>query len=514
MSEGPAVTGLDGRARSVIIQLVNNRHDPVGPGWHSAVLGGGLSARTCCAPAARTAGGHWTFTLASLAALMLLGSAAARATAPGCDAYPSADSPALAAVGQFAIGRRIVGFDVPDVPDLARADPVTGNIPVRTRRIEMLVWYPAAASGCGEHTLIRRVLESHPWRPLPQPHTDIDVPSAAIDGAAARRGGRYPIVVLSHGMNGWAGALAYLGEHLASHGYVAVSIEHDDTVDPRVDPLRSAAVFRPRDQLAAIAALRTWSADPRHFLGGVLDTDRIAIVGYSMGGYGALNSGGAGFNAAAPVFQSLPKQALRGRTASDPDFRVDPGIRAIVAIAPWGGQPGVGAFDAASLSGMRTPLLFIAGDHDHISGYADGIGALFRATTGTERWMLVYENARHNVAGYPIPAFASSSYGLFRFFAESSWRSDRVVAINRHFVTAFLDLVLKDEEDRRVYLEPPVTRSSDGIWPTTDGRDPGERVADPAHEPGFWPGFQRLTALGLQLHHLRPKPPDSAPGDQ
>ena len=82
--------------------------------------------------------------------------------------------------------------------------------------------------------------------------------------------------------------------------------------------------------------------------------------------------------------------------------------------------------------------------------------------------------------------------------------SERVNAINAHFITAFLDRYVKGEEARRVYLDVPVVQSSDGVWP-----DAIEPKAYDAYSPGapavtVWKGFQRKHAEGLELLQAPP----------
>ena len=95
------------------------------------------------------------------------------------------------------------------------------------------------------------------------------------------------------------------------------------------------------------------------------------------------------------------------------------------------------------------PSLFIVGDQDDVSGYEQGVRKAFEGAVNSDRRMLVYENARHNVGGNPPPPEALGSFTTRAFFDEPVWRKDRIAAINQHFVTAFLDLYLKGDETRR-----------------------------------------------------------------
>jgi predicted dienelactone hydrolase len=392
--------------------------------------------------------------------------------ADACDAYASHDRPQLAAPGEFPVGRRTLTLE---------SAGGTGPSGATPRSLGLMLWYPASVVGCTGATPWRQTLERHAWRPFATPSVTFDVAAAATPDAPPAAGPPRPLVVLSHGLLGWGSAFTYLGEHLASRGYVVAAIDHGDERPGPADPLRSAMVHRPADQAAAIAALRRWNSDPDHVLHRRIDPERVALVGYSMGGYGALHTA----------------SAAGGRG----------GLRAVVAIAPWGGQSHVRAFDPAVLRGIAAPLLFIAGDHDDVSGFEDGVRTLAAGATGTERWLLTYQNARHNVGGYPLADFAVAAPVFRSFFVDPVWRIDRIQAVNRHFITAFLDLALRDDATRRGYLEPPVARSNDGRWPVADPFDLADPVADAATAPEFWPGFGRRSALGLELQHLERESP-------
>ncbi len=177
-------------------------------------------------------------------------------------------------------------------------------------------------------------------------------------------------------------------------------------------------------------------------------------------------------------------------------------IKAVVAIAPWGAQPPNNNWDAGGLAGIRIPTLFIAGDQDDVSGYEQGIKRAFDGAVHSERCLLVYENARHNVGGNPPPREALADFTTREFFEEPVWRKDRITAINQHFITAFLDLYLKGDESRRAYLRFAVEKSNDGKWPLLPGQSAGGKFSPGGQNEGFtyWKGFQRRWATGLQMH--------------
>jgi predicted dienelactone hydrolase len=195
----------------------------------------------------------------------------------------------------------------------------------------------------------------------------------------------------------------------------------------------------------------------------------------------------------------VPGGYFESRTAGSPEYEksLRKEVKAIVAIAPWGGQPPFSAWQADSLAKIRTPVLMIAGDQDDVSDFANGIKPAFEKMTGADRCMLVYENARHNVGGNPPAPEALGSFTTREFFDEPVWRKDRITAINQHFITAFLDRHLKNDATRDSYLQLATEKSNDGAWPLKQGESVGAKFSDGAT---YWKGFQRRWALGLEMH--------------
>jgi hypothetical protein len=178
-------------------------------------------------------------------------------------------------------------------------------------------------------------------------------------------------------------------------------------------------------------------------------------------------------------------------------------VKAVVAIAPWGGQPPYNSWEAEALAAIHIPMLVVAGDQDDISDYAKGIKPAFEKATYSDRCMLVYENARHNVGGDPAPPEALPNFVTREFFEEPAWRKDRITAINQHFITAFLDLTLKGDESRREYLHVTPELSNEGKWPLQQGQSVGGKFSDGT---AYWKGFQRRWAVGLEMHCMPAAP--------
>lgn len=82
------------------------------------------------------------------------------------------------------------------------------------------------------------------------------------------------------------------------------------------------------------------------------------------------------------------------------------------------------------------------------------------------------------------------------------WRQERINQINQHFITAFLDLALKGDTEKRSYLVVPTMVATDGKWPVTFGAQDGGAVAGDG-QPKYWREFQRRWANGLERHHKK-----------
>ncbi len=420
-------------------------------------------------------------------------------TAETAFSVPPSDAPELAPRGSYSVGVRTLALTHRDQIDILHFDGKAGTAPKYDRPLALEVWYPATIpAGQTEATSYSMFVPSAGGK-----QTSIVIAGKALRDATPMAGNRYPLVIVSHGYPGSRFFLTYLTENLASKGYVVAAIDHTDSVLGNVQPFPSTLLNRSADQLFTVETLHQLAASPGHFLTGLIDPDKTAIIGYSMGGYGALISAGAGLSAASPLTKVVPGHYLDAWTANNAVYKAldRKSIRCIVAIAPWGEQLPYKAWDAEGLAGISVPSLFIGGDQDDVADYANGIKPAFEAAIHSERYLLTYQNARHNTGGNPSPSGMRLDYGQTQFFDEPVWRKDRIDAINQHFTTAFLDLVLKGDTAKRRFLDLPVRDANEGKWKQPEGtRDTGQfSTGHDAEGNPFWTGFQRRWALGLSM---------------
>jgi predicted dienelactone hydrolase len=393
------------------------------------------------------------------------------------------DAPALAAYGAFKVGVTTLTFVNEDQIDLVNT-PAEGDVPIYDRPLTVEVWYPAASdttSGSSFEVILR------------DGESTATLTGQAARDAQPRTTGTFPLVIVSHGYPGNRFLMSPLAENLASKGYVVASIDHRDSTYDDQTAFGSTLVNRPWDQRFVLDQMTDLDSD----LGAIIEDDNAAIIGYSMGGYGALIYAGAGVTEASTQYSWGAPQGLldRNRMGSQSHRELeDDRVKAFVAFGPWGNNTGF--WDADGLAGVDKPLMLIAGSVDSVSVY-EAMRGIFEGTLNTTRHLLTFQNANHN-AGAPMPA-PVESYALpavngwfpFEHYADPVWDNTRMNNISQHFITAYLDLHLKGDAAKADYLDL-VPSGAEAVWSLDDAGQPTETHT-------YWEGFREQSAVGLRF---------------
>lgn len=217
-----------------------------------------------------------------------------------------------------------------------------------SRPLNGVVWYPAASGAALSH------VQSNPvWAGE----------DAAVNADVAE--GRFPLVVLSHGMYGNYRNQNWLASELAASGYIVVAIDHPGTSTFLRDPDQARKLWdRPQDISRAITYMTQ-----AHDLARQIDPDRIYMAGHSLGGWTAIMLAGGRFDAEG--FDDHCQGNMRGIACdaldrwnvakSKEDRRIiaqdysDDRIKAFAVLDLGGTQ----SFDAASLGAIEAPMLVI-----------------------------------------------------------------------------------------------------------------------------------------------------------
>lgn len=404
------------------------------------------------------------------------------------------DAPELAAYGAAKVGVRTVEMVNPGQIDILAIDPAQPRLdplPTYDRALTVEVWYPAAADATGD-TVLKAFLRDG--------KTEIDLHGQAMRGAAPAADGPYPLILISHGYPGNRFLMSHLGENLASKGYVVASIDHRDSTYRDQAAFGSTLVNRPLDQAFVLEQMAELSAGDG-FLQGMVNADATGLIGYSMGGYGAVITAGGGVTEAAVAYPwGGPHGTLAiHRSGSEAHNALpDPRIKTAIAIAPWGLT--YGFWDADTLAGVKIPVLFMAGSVDDVSGYEPGIRSIWQGATGAERALLTFEHANHNAAApYPAPAEGRAvdpdlGFAPFDHYADAVWDTVRMNNIAQHFATAWMGLHVKGDASMAAYLDL-LPNASDSVWAIDENGD-----KKPEHN--HWHGFPERTAKGLRYEVL------------
>jgi predicted dienelactone hydrolase len=320
------------------------------------------------------------------------------------------------------------------------------------------VWYPATTSAAARVTYRYTVGMLSGTNPV----TLATYPGQARRGAPAdMTAGPYPLIVLSPGYALGPGAYGWLAEHLASRGFVVVSPDHQEPLDP--SKLWQATVDRPR-VLRAVIDHMTTGGDAASAL---VDTDRIAVAGHSYGGYAAQVMGGArldteSFHAAcadarraggAGVFlcdalePHLADMAARAGLGGVPeglwpdwsDDRVD----AVVSMAGDAVMSG-----AAGLRSLNVPVAALGGTADRDTPYSTGAVLTYGHGASPRAVQVGLVGAEHFVFTGPCASVRRVMTVVpFGFCEDPTWNraSARDVAANH--VTAFLAAELTGDAD-------------------------------------------------------------------
>jgi predicted dienelactone hydrolase len=208
-----------------------------------------------------------------------------------------------------------VGVRTETFVDQSRPTPPIGGEGKPTRTLETRIYYPAAGVAGG------------------QPQTDV---------GARKKGAPFPLIVFAHG-SGVSSPVRYelLYRAWVANGYVVAAPTFPLSAG-QVEEGGRDLVNQPADVSFVISELMRRSADQASPYAGLVDSQRVAVGGHSLGAVTALAA---------------------GHNRCCVDLRVKATL--VFAGATWD------AFDGAWFEGMRTPLLMVQGSEDRQIRLAD-----------------------------------------------------------------------------------------------------------------------------------------------
>ncbi|MGX5478961.1 alpha/beta hydrolase family protein [Bacillus thuringiensis] len=191
--------------------------------------------------------------------------------------------------------------------DHQRNEPYSKN-PNNRRELMVQIWYPAAEKSKGDpEPYIRNINELSKGleKTLSIPafafsHMELVKSHSFMDLQLSDSENHYPILLFSHGFNGFRNQNTFQVEELASQGYIVLSIDHTFDAAATVFPGGRTAYVQPINLTdEGDSHIKLWEEDVSFvlnqieklnendetgFFTGRLDTSRIGMFGHSYGG--------------------------------------------------------------------------------------------------------------------------------------------------------------------------------------------------------------------------------------
>ena len=370
---------------------------------------------------------------------------------------------------------------LPEVPQFSVKGPY--SIGIRDLSIgseiplEITVWYPAVNNDLDEEEI------TYPYEiKLGDPFGTVALASydglAMSDAPIDHSTSPYPLVILSPGFSIGSSAYAWLAEHLASYGFVVISPEHHEHLDPESELWR-AAITRPQDIQTVLAYVDEQAGSTGAFAGWI-NKEFVAVIGHSYGGYTALAAAGAkidtgGFEGHCKNAQEgndpgawlcdqlLPHRAdMAGLSGLDsvpeglwPAW-ADPRVDAIVSMAG-----DAFFFGQAGLAEIAVPVMAIGGTADSDSPFRWGTHPTYEYVSSPRKVKIALHDAEHMIFTGPceaIPWYLKFFSG--EFCSDKDWDRDYAHILVNHFITAFLLAELKQDVNATAVLVPNAVDSS------------------------------------------------------
>ena len=278
--------------------------------------------------------------------------------------------------------------------------------------------------------------------------------------------GSLPLIAISHGMASNRQTFAYLGEHLASHGFAVAVIEHDEMSLDKFDRVLAGTESFPKAENLIDHPLDVSSVLDRLESEVNIDLQQVGVIGQSFGGYGALALSGAKLD---PLSNSLVCQQesyadvlldlsslarcafVRGNLSQ---LKLqDSRVKAVVAINPMAKIFGRG------INSVKTPTMMISGTNDLIMPpVAEQIKPFSGLDDNLDKYLVMVKPATHfsflqeGLGILPVPDIVVGPRPVYAH------------PILKALTTAFFQVHLSRQSEYQTYLEQDATRLSNNAF--------------------------------------------------
>ena len=278
--------------------------------------------------------------------------------------------------------------------------------------------------------------------------------------------GSLPLIAISHGMASNRQTFAYLGEHLASHGFAVAVIEHEEMSLDKFDRVLAGTEPFPEAENLIDHPLDVSSVLDRLESEANIDLQRVGVIGQSFGGYGALALSGAKLSpqSNSPVCQqenyadvlldlsSLAQCAFVRGNLSQLKLQ-DSRVKALVAINPMAKIFGRG------INSVQTPTMMISGTNDLIMPpVAEQIKPFAELDHNLDKYLIIVKPATHfsflqeGLGILPVPDTVVGPRPIYAY------------PLLKALTTAFFQVHLARQSEYQTYLEQDLTYLSNNAF--------------------------------------------------
>ncbi|MGS2741965.1 hypothetical protein [Sinomicrobium sp. M5D2P17] len=326
-----------------------------------------------------------------------------------------------------------------------------------------------------------------------------------------KQDGPAPLVIIVHGnhlaQDYSEGGYAYLGELLASRGYIVASVDENFLNSGLTDfrnfggGLNKENGVRGWLLLKHLQQWKKWNEDPSGMFHNRVDMDRIALIGHSRGG------------------EAVGHAALFNRLPSFPDdatvnFDFNFNIRAVIAIAPVDGQ-----YEPSSELAVPQDVNYfvLQGTHDMDMRSYGGLAMYKRIKFSPEfegfKAGLYIHRANHGQFNSSWGRKDGSSPYINSFNLEQLIPEEQQQQVAKTYISAFLEVTLKDNPAYRpVFMDYRFARKwlPDLIYFNQYESSDFYRIADydedmnvhSATLKGGWISSENLSVWNEKRHNL------------
>jgi predicted dienelactone hydrolase len=355
------------------------------------------------------------------------------------------DAPTYAIRGTYAVGTREFMIEDGD------------------RILQGTAWYPALNPDDAEEAVD---YDSGLGEILP-PELNLFPGHALSEAEADLANAPYPLVIYSHSNGASRFWTTFYQEHLASYGFVVLAVDHAGTTaaefimlpDEEYFDVNSAEghIHRPQDIVRILDYAETLTGDGAT-LEGVIDLDKVAVTGWSLGGYTAMAVAGARmdlnvladwcaaldtFDALCNLLDNQERMAELAGLAAVPEglwpSMRDPRVDAVITMATGSGS----ILGTEGLASVEIPVMMMGGNADLIVYFAEGGRFAYEHIMSAKKALIVFDHANHYIFGGGSPTWKTVAFDVL---SDAVWDIDRAHDLTNHFSVAFLLAELEGDE--------------------------------------------------------------------